>query len=32
VLFPEPMKETEKVVHHKNQLFGAVDKAKYYFQ
>ncbi|XOW20180.1 class II fructose-bisphosphate aldolase [Lactococcus cremoris] len=32
VLFPEPMRETEKVVHHKNKLFGAVDKAKYYFQ
>ena len=32
VLFPEPMKETEKVVRQKNELFNAVDKAKYYFE
>ncbi|WP_057491507.1 ketose-bisphosphate aldolase [Streptococcus orisasini] len=31
VLFPEPMKATEKVVRQKNELFGAVDKANYYF-
>lgn len=32
VMFPDPMKETEKVVRAKNELFHAVDKAKYYFQ
>ncbi|MDY4761662.1 ketose-bisphosphate aldolase [Streptococcus thoraltensis] len=32
VIFPEPMIETEKVVRAKNELFNAVDKAKYYFQ
>ncbi|HEL9643979.1 ketose-bisphosphate aldolase [Streptococcus suis] len=32
VMFPDPMKETEKVVRAKNELFNAVDKAKYYFQ
>lgn len=32
VLFPDPMKETERVVKAKNELFNAVDKAKYYFQ
>ncbi|QDK71338.1 ketose-bisphosphate aldolase [Lactococcus protaetiae] len=32
ILFPAPMKETEKVVHQKNQLFGASNTAKYYFQ
>ena len=31
VLFPEPMKETERIVREKNALFNAVDKAKYYF-
>ena len=32
VLFPDPMKETEKVVRQKNELFNAVGKAKLYFQ
>lgn len=32
VLFPEPMKETERIVREKNKLFNAVDKAKYYFK
>lgn len=32
VMFPDSMKETEKVVRAKNELFNAVDKAKYYFQ
>lgn len=32
VMFPEPMEKTEKVVRAKNELFNAVDKAKYYFQ